>query len=316
MATTFQTPPVPVTPAPGRPASGPAVGGGRDLGGQVLNVFSHGFLVTWALLVILPLGWAVMSSFKTDAEIVRDPIGPPSGLHWENFSTAWTTGHIGDLFFNTIVVMAGGVFLTMLFGAMAAYVLARYEFPGNKLIYYSFVAGLTLPIFLAIVPLYQVVANLGNSVRWLGLNQYPMLVLVYVAYSLPFTVFFLHSFFRSLPTAIAEAAIVDGASHTRLFFQVMVPLAKPGLISIGIFNIIGQWNQWLLPTVLMQAQGGGEEKRAMLAQGLIDLQVNQGYQGDYGALFAGMTMAMLPILVVYVSFQRQVQAGLTGATLK
>ncbi|WP_213456846.1 carbohydrate ABC transporter permease [Rhizomonospora bruguierae] len=303
-----------ITPAPGeriglrRP--------GRGERGGVLNVFSHAILVCWGLMVALPLLWAVMSAFKTDAEIVRDPIGLPDGLHWENFTTAWTTGHIGDLFLNTVIVMAGGVAGTMLLGAMAAYVLARYDFPGNRAIYYLFIAGLTLPIFLAIVPLYKVVANIGASFPWLGLNSYLMLVIVYIAFSLPFTVFFLHSFFRTLPTEIAEAAIMDGATHTKLFFKVMLPMAKPGLISIGIFNVIGQWNQWLLPTVLMQPQSGGEEKHAMLAQGLIELMVNQGYQGDYGALFAGTTMAMLPILIVYVSFQRQVQAGLTGATLK
>lgn len=287
----------------------------RDTG-RVLNVFSHGFLVLWGAMVVLPLLWAVMSSFKTDAEIVRDPVALPGGLHWENFTNAWTTARIGDLFLNTIIVMTGGVLLTMLLGSMAAYVLARYDFPGNRLIYYLFVAGLTMPIYLAIVPLYQVVANTGKSVPWLGLNQFPMLVLVYVAFSLSFTVFFMHSFFRTLPTAVAEAAIVDGASHTALFFKVMLPMARPGLISIGIFNVIGQWNQWFLPTILMQGQGGGEEKRAMLAQGLLELQVTQGYEGDFGALFAGMTMAMLPILVVYISFQRQVQAGLVGATIK
>jgi N-acetylglucosamine transport system permease protein len=291
-------------------------GGDGDRGAGVLNFFSHGFLLLWGAMVVLPLLWAVASSFKTDAQISRDPLGLPSGLHWENFSNAWTTGRIGDLFFNTVLVVTGGVVLTMLLGSMVAYVLARYPFPGNRAIYFLFVAGLTLPIFLALVPLYQVVANLGSTIPFLGLNSYVMLILVYVAYSLPFTVFFMHSFFRTLPTAIAEAAVVDGASHTTLFFRVMLPMAKPGLISIGIFNVIGQWNQWLLPTLLMQPQSGAEEKNAMLTQGLIELSVNQGYQGDYGALFAGMTIAMLPILAVYVIFQRQVQAGLTGATLK
>ena len=143
-----------------------------------------------------------------------------------------------------------------------------------------------------------------------------MLILVYVAYSLPFTVFFMHSFFRTLPTAIAEAAVVDGASHTTLFFRVMLPMSKPGLISIGIFNVIGQWNQWLLPTLLMQPQSGADEKNAMLTQGLHRAVGQPGLPGRLVALFAGMTIAMLPILAVYVIFQRQVQAGLTGATLK
>lgn len=317
MTTAFDTASTPAV----TPAAAGAGGRGRrpdtgERGAGVLNFFSHGFLLLWGAMVLLPLLWAVASSFKTDAEISRDPIALPTGLHWENFSNAWTTGRIGELFLNTVLVVTGGVVLTMLFGSMVAYVLARYPFPGNRAIYWLFVAGLTLPIFLALVPLYQVVANLGATIPFLGLNSYVMLILVYVAYSLPFTVFFMHSFFRTLPTAIAEAAVVDGASHTTLFFRVMLPMAKPGLISIGIFNVIGQWNQWLLPTLLMQPQSGADEKNAMLTQGLIELSVNQGYQGDYGALFAGMTIAMLPIIAVYILFQRQVQAGLTGATLK
>jgi N-acetylglucosamine transport system permease protein len=194
----------------------------------------------------------------------------------------------------------------------AAYVLARYPFPGNRFIYYLFVAGLTVPIFLALVPLYHVVRKAPG----LGLNTYQGLILVYVGYSLPFTVFFLHAFFRTLPTAVAESAAVDGAGHTRIFFQVMLPMAKPGLISVGIFNILGQWNQFLLPQVLMQRQDSFDADRSVLAQGLVALAIQQGYRSDWSALFAGMTLAMLPILVVYVVFQRQVQTGLTGATLK
>jgi N-acetylglucosamine transport system permease protein len=114
---------------------------------------------------------------------------------------------------------------------------------------------------------------------------------------------------------VYEAALIDGASHTRAFFQVMLPMAKPGLISVGIFNILGQWNQYLLPVVLMQSQHG-EPQKYMLSQGLVSLMVAQGYSGDFPALFAGMTIAMLPVMAVYLSFQRQVQAGLTAGTLK
>jgi len=133
---------------------------------------------------------------------------------------------------------------------------------------------------------------------------------------LSFTVFFMHSFFGTLPTTVAEAALVDGASHTTTFFRVMLPMAKPGLISIGIFNILGQWNQWYLPTLLMQDPTGSGNKREVIAQGLIDLSVNQGYKSDWSGLFAGVTMAMLPVLIVYIVFQRQVQAGLTGGITK
>lgn len=276
----------------------------------MLNAFSHAFLVTWGVLVTLPLLWAVLQSVRTDREILTDPWGLPASLNWQNFARAWTTSNIGDYFLSTLIVVSGGVFLTMLFGSMAAYVLARFDFPGNRAIYYLFVAGLTVPIFLALIPLYFVVQNLG------ALNTYHGLILVYVAFSLPFTVFFLHSFFRTLPTAVAESAAVDGAGHFRTFWQVMLPMARPGLVSVGIFNILGQWNQFLLPQVLMQPQSGFDSDRSVLAQGLVALAIQQGYRSDWSGLFAGMTIAMLPILVVYVVFQRQVQTGLTGATLK
>lgn len=166
------------------------------------------------------------------------------------------------------------------------------------------------PIYLALVPLFFQVNNFHM------LNTYTGLGLAYIAFSLPFTVFFLHAFFQTLPTAVHEAAFVDGCSHTRAFFQVMLPMAKPGLISVGIFNVLGQWNQYLLPVVLMQRQRGDTEAHQMLTQGLVNLLAAQGYAGDLPALFAGMTIAMLPMLAVYLSFQRQVQAGLTAGTLK
>ncbi|MDM4719764.1 carbohydrate ABC transporter permease [Micromonospora sp. WMMA1363] len=289
---------------------------GRGAGARIFNGFSHVFLLVWAIMVVYPLVWVLMSALKSDSEVIREPLSLiPDSLRWENFGRAWTEGQLGSFFLNTGLVLAGSVFLTMLLGSMAAYVLARYEFPGNRLIYYMFLSGLTLPVYLAAVPLFKGVYNTGVVFSPLGPNKHLMLVLVYVAWSLAFTVFFMHSFFRTLPTAIAEAGLVDGASHSRLFFSVMLPMAKPGLISIGIFNVLGQWNQWYLPTLLMQSVAG-EPKNQVIAQGLIDLSVNQGYKSDWSGLFAGVTMAMLPVLVVYIVFQRQVQSGLTAGVGK
>lgn len=278
-------------------------------GGRTLNVFSHGFLAVWGIMIVLPLAWIVLGSFKTDAQIGASAWSWPSHWSFGAFGRAWEKG-IGDFFLNTVIVLLGSVTLTMLLGSMAAYVLARYEFPGNRAVYFLFVAGAMFPVYLALVPLFFMVDRFGM------LNTYHGLILVYVAYSLPFTVFFMHAFFRTLPTAIQEAAVVDGCSHTRAFFQVMLPMAKPGLLSVGIFNVLGQWNQYILPLTLMQQQSGSDPDRSVLAQGLVNLMLSQGYAGDQPALFAGMTIAMLPVLVVYLSFQRQIQSGLTAGTLK
>ncbi|MFC0599049.1 carbohydrate ABC transporter permease [Streptomyces palmae] len=283
---------------------GPATAGRTGGEGRVLNVFSHGVLVIWALMVTLPLLWAVMSSLKTDNEILTSPWGLPNSLHFENWSRAWSKSNIGDYFLNTVVVVGCSLFGTMLLGSMAAYVLARFEFPGKRIVYFTFVGGMSFPIILALVPLFYVMKNMAL------LNTFHGLILVYIAYSLPFTVFFLTSFFKTLPTSVAEAAMLDGASQTRTFFQVMLPMAKPGLISVGIFNFLGQWNQYMLPTVL----NTGDNK--VLTQGLVELAASQQYRGDWSALFAGLVLAMLPVLGVYIIFQRQVQAGLTAGALK
>ncbi|WP_327113312.1 carbohydrate ABC transporter permease [Streptomyces sp. NBC_01341] len=301
-----ETPPaVPAQRSPVTKTGAPAGETAKSSEGKVLNVFSHGVLIIWAVLVVMPLLWAVMASFKTDDSILSTPWSLPDRLHFENWSRAWNQAHMSDYFLNTIMVVGGSLIGTLLLGSMAAYVLARFDFPGNRFIYFLFIGGMSFPIILALVPLFFVMNNMGL------LNSVHGLILVYIAYSLPFTVFFLTSFFRTLPTSIAEAAMLDGASHSRTFFQVMLPMAKPGLISVGIFNFLGQWNQYMLPTVLNTDPDG-----KVLSQGLVELATSQGYKGDWSGLFAGLVMAMLPVLLAYIVFQRQVVAGLTAGALK
>ncbi|GAB1514661.1 carbohydrate ABC transporter permease [Actinophytocola sp. KF-1] len=305
MTTTVERPVAPA-PAPRRTGTGAGTG--------ALNLLNGGFLLFWGLLTVLPLLWAIVSSFKTNTEFLSDPWGLPAVARFDNFARAWTVANIGQYFVNSVIVVVISVPLTMLLGAMAAYVLSRYVFPGNRVIYFAFVGGMIFPLFLALVPLFFVVRNLGTIPvvgEFLGLNSLVSLSLVYVAFSMPFTVFFLTAFFRTQPTSIAEAAIVDGCSHFGLFFRIMLPMARPGLISIGLFNVLGHWNQYVLPVVLMN-----DPEKKVLAQGLASLAINQGYRGDWTALFAGLVIALLPVLIVYVLFQKQVQAGLTAGVLK
>jgi N-acetylglucosamine transport system permease protein len=286
-----------------RPAVERRLRGG--VGSLAVGGISQFFLVIWTILVVFPFLWMIMTSFKTDQEIFFSPWALPAVPQFDNFVRAWTTASIGRYFINSVIVVAGSLVLTLLFSSMAAYVLARYDFPGNRLIYYGFMIGLMFPIFLALVPLFFVVRDLGM------LSSYQGLILVYTAYSLPFSIFFLTSFFRTLPNEVAEAAIVDGASHFTTFFRVMLPMAQQGIISIGIFNFLGQWNQFILPLVLSP-----DRERYVLSQGLAFLAIQQGYQNDWSALFAGLTITTLPVLAVYVVFQRQLEAGLTAGALK
>ncbi|WP_433545220.1 carbohydrate ABC transporter permease [Streptomyces sp. CA-294286] len=289
----------------GAPGSRGGAGRVRE-GGAALNVFSHAFLVLWAVMAAGPLIWVAITALRTSGDILGDPMGLPSSPHWQNFANAWTQAHIGQYAVNSLIILAGSLTGTMLLGSMAAYVIARFTFPGNRFVFLLFAGGMMFPVILALVPLFAVMENFGL------LDTRAGLIVAYIAYSLPFTTFFLTSFFRTLPTGVQEAAMVDGASHTRTFFQIMLPMAKPGLVSIGIFNFLGQWNQYLLPLLL----NNENETSYVLPQGLASLAVAQGYRGDWGALFAGLTIAMVPVLVVYAVFQRQVQAGLTAGALK
>ena len=194
---------------------------------------------------------------------------------------------------------------------MVAYVLARFSFRGKQFVFYLFLTGMMFPIFLALVPLYFVMQFSGL------LNTFQGLIIVYVAFSLPFTVFFLTGFFKTLPTELAEAAMMDGASHYRIFFNVMLPLAAPALVSVGIFNFLGQWNQFILPNVLMSNVGLDEsQSRYVLSQGLYYLYGQQFYQSDWSGLFAAVTLVTIPTLVVYILFHDRIEAGLTVGALK
>jgi N-acetylglucosamine transport system permease protein len=259
----------------------------------------------WAITIILPILWTFLATFKSNTEIFGDPLSMPTAFGWDAWGRAWQEAQVGRYLINTVIVVGFSTAGTMLFGSMAAYVLARYKFVGNRLIYFLFVSGLVFPVFLALVPLFLVVRNLGL------LDTHVGLILVYIAYSLPFTVFFMAAFFRTLPTSVAEAAVIDGASHTRTFFQIMVPMAKPGLVSITIFNVLGQWNQYLLPIVLVPGKDNW-----VLTQGIANINVDAGYQADWPALMAALSMAIIPMIVVYIIFQRQIQSGLTAGALK
>ncbi|MFI6784364.1 carbohydrate ABC transporter permease [Micromonospora sp. NPDC050276] len=273
---------------------------------RLLANLGHVALAVWAVIVIVPILWTFLAAFKNTSEIFSSPWTLPAELRWENFSRAWTKANVGRYFLNSVIVVSCSTFLTMLLGSMAAYVLARYKFWGNRAIYFLFVSGLAFPVFLALVPLFFVVKNLGL------LDTHTGVVLVYTAYSLPFTVFFLAAFFKTLPSSVAEAGMIDGCSHSRLFFQVMMPMAKPGLISVAIFNIIGQWAQYQLPLVLLS----NAKDKWVLTQGIADISVNAGYEADWSGLFAALTIAILPMIIVYAVFQRQIQAGLTSGAVK
>ena len=272
---------------------------------KTVATISHVALIAWVVIICAPLLWVLMSSFKTTQQIFGSPFTLPTSFNFDNYISAWTTASIGTYFVNTVIVVGFALVIVMLLGAMCAYYLARYEFKGSKIIYYLMLAGLTFPIFLAVVPLFQTLKGFGL------LNTFPGLIITYVAFALPFTVFFLYAFFRTLPQEVAEAAALDGAGPWRIFFTIMLPMATPGMASVAIFNFLGLWNQFLLPIAL-----NTNTSNYVLSQGMASFASQAGYAVNFGALFAAVVITVLPVLVTYIIFQRQLQGSVSPGLLK
>ena len=265
----------------------------------------HVVLVLYSLIVAYPMLWLLLASVKSSRELFEKPWGLPAPPQWVNFAKAWTEAGIGHCFLNSVFVTAISMFFILLIGAMAAYALARFVFPGRGAIHSVFMGGMMFPVFLGIVPLFLLLRNLGMWDNYFGL------ITAYVAYSLSFTVFILTGFFKQLPGELAEAGLIDGCSHFAVFRRIMLPIAKPGLIAAGIFNFFGIWNEYPLALVIIAT-----DSLRTLPLGIANLLMVQHYETDWGALFAGLVIVMLPTLVVYLIFQRQITEGLTAGALK
>lgn len=273
----------------------------RLVGAGLVTALLAGF----ALTVILPLVWMVLTSLKSSHEIFASPWGLPESPRWGNYVKAWQEAGIARCFGNSVIVTLATLGVLLPVGAMAAYVLARYPFRGAKWVFGAFLGGMTFPLFLTIVPLFMLLADFGL------IDSLGGIVLVYIAYSLPFTVFVLTGFFRTLPADLLEAAMIDGCSHAAAFWRVMLPLVKPGLIVVGIFNAIGLWNEYPLALVLLSS----DEVRT-LPLGVANLMMVEHYQSDWGALFAGLVIVMGPVLALYWVFRDRIHDTMVAGALK
>jgi len=254
--------------------------------------------------------WVGYSSLKPDDAIFRDAFALPAAgsLAADNYGRAWSQARFGDYFLNSAVVTAASVALIVALGAMAAYALARFAHPMGRVLFGLILAGLTIPAQLAIVPLFFELRSIGLLNSRLGL------ILVYTANGLPFAVFILAGFFRSLPRALYEAAVVDGCGEFSAFWRVLLPLAKPGLVTVAIFQFIGIWKEYFYAFMLVNGDAAGSARTLPL--GLANLSIAAEYRTEYGMLFAGIILVTLPILVVYAALQRQIVRGVAAGALK
>ncbi len=265
---------------------------------------SYLILLPWCAFTVLIFLWLLSASLKTNQELFANMWGIPQTLNWESYSKAWRIAKMGIYFTNSLFIVSISVGVTLLFGAMGAYALARIPFTGRTPILYSLIAGMGVPIQLLLVPLFMLL----NTMHLI--NDHLGLIVSYVALMLPFTTFLLTGFFRTLPTEMEESAALDGASDFVIFWRIMLPLSGPGLATAAIFIFITSWNEYLLALVLLS-----KPEKWTISLGLYNLRVVMGSTADWTSLFAGVVIILLPSMLLYMLLSERVISGMTlGAT--
>ena len=275
----------------------------RDSGDTLRIGLMHAVLWLTTLAMLYPIVIVVFSAFKTTAEIYSTPFSLPQGLNLANFETIWRETTFPRYLANSVIVTAASIGAIVVVGTLAAYALARYTFRGNEIVYLFFLSGLMLPWKLAIIPLFIQLTSIGLIDSHLGL------VVVYTAMGLPSAVFILTGYLRTLPKELEESARIDGASEARILWSVMLPLARPAMVIAAINNAVPIWNDFFFPLVFLQS-----DRLKTLPQGLTVFMGE--FNTEWGVLFAGLTLAALPITLLYILLSRQFVAGMTQGAVK
>lgn len=256
-----------------------------------------------ALIMLYPLFVMVMSSFKTNAELFTSPLSLPQSFSFANVGRVWTETNFLQYLGNSLLVTVASVALILVFGTMAAYAIARYQFRFSGLVLMFFLSGMTVPLKLAIIPLFLQLNAMGL------LNSYLGLILVYTAMGIPSAVFIMTGFLGSLPGELEESARIDGANELVIMWQVMLPLARPAMVIVAIQNAVPIWNDFFFPLILITS-----DSMKTLPQGLTVFMGE--FVTDWGVLFTGLTLAALPVTLLYILLSRQFIAGLTQGAIK
>ena len=261
-------------------------------------------LALFSLLVILPILWAFYSSFKTNTEYLTSAWALPSGLNWENYVNAIVKANMGDYFLTSIWVTALSLVILTVVTVPCSYVLSRFKFKLNKLISAFIMAGLFINANYLVVPIFL---QLKNGL----LNNRLILCVVYAGSTLPFYIYLLSSFLGSIPKDYEEAATIDGCGYWRTMLNVIVPMAKPGLITVMMFGFMSYWNEYMLSLTLIT-----DPMKRTLPVGLKNLMEIQKYATDWGAMFAGLVLVMVPTMVFYACVQKKLTSGIAMGGIK
>jgi ABC-type glycerol-3-phosphate transport system permease component len=249
-----------------------------------------------------PTVWMVLSAFKSNREIFRDPFGLPDTWRWSNFAEAWASGGLGGLYLNSLIVTAVAVTLAVLCATAAAFAFSRLEFPGRRWLYRLLLVGLLLPPPVVAIPLFGILRDMGL------LNTLWALILPGAAWSLSLTVFIMYGYFNAIRPDMEEAALLEGASTWQIFRDISLPMVWPSMLTVAIVNTINIWNELMFALLFIT----DEEKRT-LPVGLI--RFFGRYSTDYAMVFAALTITTLPILALYFLLQRHVIAGLSATAM-
>lgn len=282
---------------------------------KTFRLFMYVALFTLAISIIIPVAWVFLASIKENSEFYGSPWDMPKGFYFQNFIDAFDKANMGQYMLNSVLVTALALVILLVVALPAAYVLARYTFRGSKVLNTFFKAGLFINVNYIVVPIFLLLLNGDTFLRNLIgegflLDNLFVLAVVYAATALPFTIYLLSSYFQTLSTTYEEAALVDGAGYFTTMIKVMIPMARPSIITIILFNFLSFWNEYIIALTLIP----GPDKT--LPVGLMNLMAAQKSAANYGQMYAGMVIVMLPTLILYIMVQKKLTQSMAQGGLK
>ena len=281
---------------------------------SLYKIFIYIALITLAVSIIVPVAWVFMASLKSNAEFVGQDVNPfsfPKKLIWENFSIAFGKAKMGEYLLNSVMVTSLALTILLIVALPAAYCLARFDFKGRKFLSAGFMAGLFVNVNYIVVPIFLMLssANRMFDVRFF-LNNRLILAIVYASTHLPFTIYLLSGYFKTLPTAYEEAALIDGCGYFQTMIKIMIPMARPSIITVILFNFLAFWNEYIIAFTLMTT------RNKTLPVGLQNLMAVEKTATNYGIMYAGLVIVMIPTLVLYILVQKKLTQGMSLGGLK
>ena len=285
--------------------------------GTLYKAFLYVALSTLAVLILVPLCWVLLASVKQNSEFYGNPWTLPASFYWQNFVEAWTSANMGSYMANSAIVTVTALAILLVVALPAAYALSRFRFRGRTFLNLCFMAGLFINVNYIVVPIFLMLrdgdlflkAAVGSPFLQ---NNLFVLALVYAATALPFTIYLLSGYFSTLPHDFEEAAYIDGAGYTKTMTRIIFPMAQPSILTVILFNFLAFWNEYIISMTLMSAVGGPKT----LPVGLLNLMQAQQSKAEYGILYAGLVLVMLPTIILYICVQKKLTQGMTDGGLK